>query len=75
MIKPCPFCGGVDIRHYAASVGRRFKCRECHAEGPAVLKDIRGSTTQETDRLRMEAARDLWNKRATLEVANCDLKT
>ena len=63
-MKPCPFCGGRDIRHHASpGLGRRFKCRSCHAEGPPARLDIRGATTQETDRLRMEAAAELWNGR------------
>ena len=68
-MKPCPFCGGIDIKHYAAGVGRRFKCADCHAEGPPARPDIRGATTQDTDRLRREAAATLWNlRRHTAEV-------
>jgi hypothetical protein len=66
-MNPCPFCGSYDIRHHASSglgLGRRFKCRGCHAEGPPARVDIRGATAQETDQLRAEEAARLWNGRA-----------
>ncbi len=62
-MKPCPFCGGLEIRYYASGIGRRFKCMDCHAEGPPAQCDIKGDSTHDTSRLRTEAAATMWNGR------------
>jgi hypothetical protein len=63
MLKPCPFCGSRDIKHYAHPLGRRFKCCGCRAEGPPARIDTRGTDAAETYRMRTEEAATLWNGR------------
>ena len=71
-MKPCPFCGGNDIRWSAEKFqGHRFSCRTCHALGPWSEPD-RGATARETSDIRTKAAAELWNTRpleAEMEVA------
>lgn len=70
-LKPCPFCGGTDIRWNATDegprhVGRRFVCRTCHADGP-MIPNLRGVTAEETHQMRLDAATEAWNRRANEE--------
>jgi hypothetical protein len=65
-MKPCPFCGGVDIRTQASSrVNTRCICMTCHAEGPVVWHDeVKGETAHETTMLRAKQAAQFWEKRS-----------
>lgn len=69
-LKPCPFCGGTDIRHHATltyEIGRRVKCMSCHAEGPPARWDLKGDNARDTERRRRNAAFEAWNRRAIPE--------
>ena len=62
-MKPCPFCGGTDIRWYSdKGLGHRYKCTNCHAIGPFSEPD-RGATARETSDIRTAEAARLWNTR------------
>lgn len=66
----CPFCGGLDIRWSKSYVGHiRFKCMGCHAEGPPLLREVRGESATETTKLRTQEALNLWNRRAAPPVS------
>ena len=66
-LKACPFCGSLDIHHGATEKSsRRCLCRACHAEGPPVWPDkLKGSTAQETNTLRTNAAYEKWQARTS----------
>jgi len=49
-LKPCPFCGGINIIHS----GFRMYCHTCGAEGP------------DADNMDESAATEAWNTRAAL---------
>jgi hypothetical protein len=62
-MKPCPFCGGGDLRWGKSEFGMRYHCMSCRASGPPVLTEIRGKDAQETMRLREREASRLWEHR------------
>ncbi len=66
-MKPCPFCGSTDIVHHASTlIGRRVSCKSCYAEGPPAPYALKGHSTNETDRLRRDAAYENWNRRVSI---------
>ena len=51
-LKPCPFCGGTDIRIDAIpSIAQFYRCERCKAKGPYWTAD--------------GGAKEKWNTRAT----------
>ena len=76
-LKPCPFCGGEDIRCSFKVSGRFIKqyrvamfCNDCHTYGPRVLTiktdpdDYRGRCLITKDEKYEAAATEAWNRRA-----------
>lgn len=65
-LKPCPFCGGMDVRHGNKETGwRRVICRQCNAEGPSIDPTLhKGPTSYDTGKFREKAAFSKWNRRA-----------
>lgn len=62
-IKPCPFCGGTDIKHYRKKQGDYqkvfYQCRQCNARTGV----IEARWTEPYEELKTEAAA-LWNRRS-----------
>ena len=76
-LKPCPFCGGTDIRCSFKVAGRFIKqyrvamfCNDCHAYGPRILTikkehdDYRGRDAVTKDERYEAEATEAWNRRA-----------
>lgn len=64
-VNRCPFCGSTDIKYGKNAFGRtRFVCMTCRAEGPPAQEGLKGSTPNETIKLRVNEALSLWNSRA-----------
>ena len=71
-LKPCPFCGGSDVRYSIKTVGvgyhAAFYCNYCHCYGPGYI--ARGPFENRNEIERNEHtkrwARNLWNKRADI---------
>lgn len=65
-LKPCPFCGGSNLRHGNIKSGwRRVRCSQCCAEGPPINPAYhKGPTSYDTSKFREEAAFTVWNTRA-----------
>lgn len=75
-IKPCPFCGGTDIRHSLKISGKQdiyyhsvMYCNKCHTYGPRVLSDkfnhldYKGRYAIEKDEQLKNKAIEAWNNR------------
>ena len=75
-LKPCPFCGGTDIRCSFKVSGRfiiqyrvAMFCNDCHTYGPRVLTikkehdDYRGRDAVTKDEKYEAAAAEAWNRR------------
>ena len=82
-IKPCPFCGSIDIKPSlkVSSAGcaevryhATMYCNKCHCYGPRVITkvvrydDYSGRTELEKDQEIKEKAIDAWNKREVPDV-------
>lgn len=79
-LKPCPFCGSIDIR-YSIKVSGHFEvryrasmyCNKCHCYGPRVVtktvrnNDYGGRYSLEADEHLKEKAIELWNTRTVLD--------
>ena len=76
-LKPCPFCGGTDIRyslkitgHFDVRYHASMYCNVCHCYGARTLTkvvphdDYKGRTTIEKDTVIREMAERAWNRRA-----------
>ena len=76
-LKPCPFCGGTDIRYSLKITGRweigyhaSMYCNKCHCYGARTLtekvpyRDYKGRTAIERDETIKRKAIEAWNRRA-----------
>ena len=76
-LKPCPFCGGTDIRyslkvtgHFDVRYHAAMYCNECHCYGARTLTKFvphdyyKGRTAIENDAEVKEMAERAWNRRA-----------
>ena len=79
-LKPCPFCGGTDIRYSLKITGRwevryhaSMYCNKCHCYGARTLTekldcdDYKGRHHIEQDETIRQKAVDLWNTRTQKE--------
>ena len=75
-LKPCPFCGGKDIRQSIKITGRfdvayhvAYFCSDCHCYGARILtpkvrhNDYKGRASIETNERYRELAAEAWNRR------------
>ena len=76
-LKPCPFCGGTDIRyslkvtgHFDVRYHAAMYCNDCHCYGARTLTKYvphdyyKGRTAIEKDPEIREMAERAWNRRA-----------
>ena len=76
-LKPCPFCGGTDIRyslkitgHFDVRYHATMYCNKCHCYGARTLTgmvhhyDYKGRTVIKNDATIKAAAIEAWNRRA-----------
>lgn len=80
-LKPCPFCGGEDIKYslkttrisYKRKYHASFYCNSCHVYGPRTISDeigndIYGCRSQaENDKTLKKTALEKWNDRPNKE--------
>lgn len=74
-LKPCPFCGGKDIRYSIKSAGKwkgmyhaSMYCNKCHCYGARILYDANSYAgykryTVEKDEELKSKAMEAWNER------------
>ena len=75
-LKPCPFCGGTDIRyslkitgHFDVRYHASMYCNNCHCYGARTLtkivdhNDYKGRSQIEADESIKQQAEDAWNRR------------
>jgi hypothetical protein len=54
-MKPCPFCGGNNIKYESADVAGWCRCHECRAISPLVFSN--------DAKMREVQAEAMWNER------------